>query len=200
MENMEVYTKHAQPPKEVLRKIEAGRLKGKSDINPQWRIEALTDIFGMVGEGWYTEITRRDYREGANGEIACFIDINLYVKVDGEWSKPIVGTGGSMFVAKERSGMHTSDEVEKMAYTDAISVAAKAIGIASNVYRGLTDTKYTKQPEEKGMLEKGAVLARLEMCKDEETLKAIWAETKDKKDVNIVDAFKARRQKLKEDA
>ena len=32
----------------------------------------------------------------------AFVMINLYVKVDGEWSKPIVGTGGSSFVAKEK--------------------------------------------------------------------------------------------------
>ena len=128
-----------------MKTIQAGRLKGKSDINPQWRLEALTDLFGPVGIGWYTEITRREYREGANGEIACFVDINLYVMNGTEWSKPITGTGGSMFVAKEKNGMYTSDEAEKMAYTDAISVACKAIGIASNVYRGLTDTKYTRQ-------------------------------------------------------
>ncbi len=146
---MEIYKKHAMPPKDALRTIQAGRLKGKSDISPQWRLEALTDLFGMVGIGWYTEITRREYREGANGEIAYFVEIGLYVKVDGEWSKPIVGTGGSMFVASERNGMYTSDEAEKMAYTDAISVACKAIGIASDIYRGRADSKYTAQPKPK---------------------------------------------------
>jgi len=189
---MENYLKHATPPKEALKIIQAGRLKGKSDINPQWRLEALTDLFGPVGIGWYTEITRREYIEGANGEVACFVDINLYYKADGEWSKPVVGTGGSMFVANERNGLYTSDEVEKMAYTDAISVAAKAIGIASNVYRGLIDTKYTK-PE---LLTKEAVLRRVPLCKSIETLNSVWAETKDREDADVIKAFKERRAAL----
>ena len=51
-----------------------------------------------------------------------------------EWSKPIVGVGGSMFIAKEKSGPYTSDEAYKMALTDAISVSCKALGIAADIY------------------------------------------------------------------
>lgn len=48
-----------------------------------------------------------------------------------------------MFVAKERNGLYTSDECFKMALTDAISVAAKALGIGADVYWQADATKYT---------------------------------------------------------
>ena len=77
-----------------------------------------------------------------------FIQVNLYVK-DKEWSKPIVGVGGSTFIAKEKSGLYTSDEAYKMALTDAISVSCKALGIAADIYWSKDNTKYTKTEEPK---------------------------------------------------
>ena len=35
----------------------------------------------------------------------AIVDINLYVKVDGEWSKPIYGTGGNTLVKQTKSGL-----------------------------------------------------------------------------------------------
>ncbi len=58
---------------------------------------------------------------------------------DKEWSSPIPGIGGSMLVAKEQSGLHTSDEAYKMAITDALSVAMKMLGVAADIYAGLWD-------------------------------------------------------------
>ena len=81
-----------------------------TDIKPMWRIEKLTELFGTVGFGWKTKIIDKQIIEGANGEKIATVDINLYVKIDGEWSEPIYGTGGSSFVAKEKSGLYTSDE------------------------------------------------------------------------------------------
>jgi hypothetical protein len=107
-----------------------------------WRIKTLTEQFGVCGIGWKYVITDKRLEQGANGEIAAFVDIDLYVKVDGEWSEPIPGTGGSSFVAKERNGMYTSDECFKMALTDALSVACKALGFAADVYWEKDRTKY----------------------------------------------------------
>src|SRR5690554_1217836 len=105
-----------------------------------WRIEKLTEIFGPAGFGWYYEITEKRIEEGAEGEKTVFVDINLYVKQDNEWSKLIQGTGGSMFVAKERGGMYTSDECCKMSLTDAIQVASQALGLSADIY----DKKHRK--------------------------------------------------------
>ncbi len=142
MENLEIYNKVKDVPKNAQKNINAGRLKGMTDINPQWRIEKLTEIFGPAGIGWYTKETKREFVQGANDEMMCFVDIELYVKIDGEWSMPIYGTGGSTFIAKEKNGLYTSDEVVKMAYTDAISVACKQLGFGADIYWNKTDSKY----------------------------------------------------------
>ena len=39
---MEKYNRLATPPADATKAIEAGKLKGKTDINPQWKIEAMT--------------------------------------------------------------------------------------------------------------------------------------------------------------
>ena len=48
-----------------------------------------------------------------------------------------------MFVAKESKGMHTSDECFKMALSDAIGTACKALGMSADIYFSKDKTKYT---------------------------------------------------------
>lgn len=145
-ENMTLYEKVRSVPKEALKAIAGGRLKGMSDINPMWRIKMLTEMFGVCGIGWKIEIVDKRLENGSGGEIVCFVDILLSVKVDGEWSASIPGMGGSSFVTLENSGkLYTSDECFKMAYTDAISVACKSLGFAADVYFEKDRTKYTDQ-------------------------------------------------------
>ena len=146
MENLNIYEAARRVPPEALTPIQAGRLKGKSDINPMWRIKKLTEIFGPCGIGWKYTITKQWMEAAGGGEIAAFCDIDLYVKADGQWSEPIPGTGGSMFVAREKSGLYTSDECYKMALTDALSVACKALGLAADVYWGRDPSKYDSPP------------------------------------------------------
>lgn len=134
MENLTLYNKFRIVPQEAKKAIVGGRLKGFTDINPMWRIKMLTEQFGPVGVGWYYDITDEKLEKGANDEIAAFVKINLFVKHKEDWSKPIQGIGGSMFVSKEKNGMYTSDECFKMALTDAISTSCKALGIGADVY------------------------------------------------------------------
>lgn len=141
--NMRIYNQVRAVPEEAKREIAAGRLKGKTDINPMWRIKALTEQFGICGIGWKYVITDKRLEAGADGEVSAFVDIDLFIKVGGEWSAAIPGTGGSAFVAKERNGLYTSDECFKMALTDAISVACKALGFGADVYWQADATKYT---------------------------------------------------------
>lgn len=148
MDNLTIYNEVRNVPDSAKRLIEAGRLKGKTDINPMWRIKALTEKFGPCGFGWKYVITDKRLEQGANGEVAAFLDIDLFVKADGVWSDAIPGTGGSAFVAKEKNGPYTSDECFKMALTDAISVACKALGFGADVYWEADRSKYDK-PESK---------------------------------------------------
>jgi hypothetical protein len=142
MKNLEIYNKLKTVPKECLKTIQAGRLKGMSDIKPQWRIEKMTEVFGMCGFGWATSDVYFNYKEKGD-ETVVNCSLKLKVKVDGEWSEPISGFGGSKFSTKERNGLYVSDEAEKMAYTDALSVAMKMLGMAADVYMGLSDSKYS---------------------------------------------------------
>lgn len=148
MDNLTIYNEVRSVPDSAKRRIEAGRLKGKTDINPMWRIKALTEKFGPCGFGWKYVITDKRLEQGANGEVAAFLDIDLFVKADCVWSDAIPGTGGSAFVAKEKNGPYTSDECFKMALTDAISVACKALGFGADVYWDADKSKYDK-PESK---------------------------------------------------
>ena len=147
MENLKIWNSVRQVPQDATKPIYGGRLKGKTDINPVWRIKTLTEQFGMVGVGWYYEITDKQIYDGANGEKIATVDINLYVKVGDEWSKALSGTGGNKLVAKAKTGLYTSDECYKMALTDAISVACKSLGVAADIYWGEDRTKYDTTAE-----------------------------------------------------
>lgn len=147
MNNMELYELGREVPNEAKKPITAGRLKGFTDINPMWRIKRLTEMFGPCGIGWWYEITDKRMEAGANSEMCVFVDIKLFYRWGDTVSQPVYGTGGSSFVAKEKNGMYTSDECFKMALTDAISVAVKAIGVGADVYYAKDRDKYSN-PEE----------------------------------------------------
>lgn len=147
MGNMDIYERLRNCPPEALKEIKGGRLKGMSDINPMWRIKMLTDTFGVCGFGWTTKIVRTWIDDGKDGEKTANVEIELRVKMNDEWSEPIPGIGGAQLVAQERAGLYTDDECYKKAYTDAISVACKALGMAANVYYNRDrDSKYETIP------------------------------------------------------
>ena len=142
MENMELYTKFRACPPEAQKPITAGRLKGKTDINPMWRLKVLTEQFGPCGIGWVYKIVRTWIDDGNGAEKIANVEIELKIKYCGEWSEPIPGIGGAMFVENESKGIHTCDECYKKALTDAISVACKALGVAADIY-------FDKDPDSK---------------------------------------------------
>lgn len=144
--NMEIYNDFRSVPEEAKKPITAGRLKGMTDIKPMWRIEKLTERFGACGIGWKAPIVSKQIIDLASGEKIAIVDIDLYYKYNGEWSEPVHGTGGNMLVAKESAGLHTNDEGFKMAYSDALSVACKSLGMGADVYWG--DDKYNTNTNE----------------------------------------------------
>lgn len=184
--NLSIFNKVRKVPDNALKQINAGRLKGMSDVNPIWRILAMTDTFGVCGVGWKYEITKQ-WTETYGNEIKGFCNINLFIKVDGEWSDAIPGTGGASFVAMERNGAYVSDEVYKMALTDALSVAMKSIGVAADIYfsKGADlGTKYAineqapngalpTQPTDPNL---ELILANIKVAGNTDELKRIWDE------------------------
>jgi len=145
MDNLKYYNVGRAVPEEAQKSFNNGKFSG-TDINPMWRIKKLTELFGPAGLGWYYEVISERAEEHGDVTIAI-VDLNLYVKYDGEWSKPIYGTGGNVLLRKGS----TSDEGYKMALTDALSVACKALGIGADIYFAKDKTKYTaaQEPQEK---------------------------------------------------
>lgn len=133
MGNLDLYNKLKVVPAEAIKPILNGRLKGKSDINPMWRIKTMTEHFGVCGIGWKYVITKQ-WTETYGTETKAYCNIDLFVKVDGQWSDAIQGTGGSSEVTMERNSSYVSDECYKMALTDALSVAMKALGVGADIY------------------------------------------------------------------
>ena len=139
--NLSIYNAVREVPKEAQKGFNNGSFSG-TDINPMWRIKTLTEQFGPCGLGWFVEVIEH-WSEEINGEVTTNVAINLYVKYEGEWSKPIYGIGGSRSLQQFKNGPKVSDEGYKMAYTDAISVAAKALGVGADIYYDKDTTKYT---------------------------------------------------------
>ena len=141
--NKDIWNKLSKPPASALKKIGGGRLSGMTDINPQWRYEAMTEVFGVCGVGWMFTIDKTWREPGYMDEVFAFAQVSVYVKQGGEWSGAIQGQGGSKLVVQEKGGIHCSDEGYKMAITDALGTAMKMLGVAAEIYAGRWDgSKY----------------------------------------------------------
>lgn len=151
MNAIEIYKSLSRPPATALRQIMAGNLKGKTDINPQWRYESMTEKFGLVGIGWKYEIQKLWSENGAKGEVLAFAQVSVFIRNADtkEWSDPIVGIGGSKLVNAFNAGLQSNDEGYKMAVTDAFSTSLKMLGVAADIYAGRWDgSKYKDTPQE----------------------------------------------------
>lgn len=205
-ENLNIYNSVRNVPNEALKTIGAGRLKGMNDINPMWRIKVLTEQFGPCGFGWKYEITKQ-WLETFGSEVKCFCNLNLYYKKDGEWSEAIPGTGGSSFVTMERNGAYVSDEAHKMALTDALSVAMKALGVGANIYFEKDadyGTKYETraQPQQPSCAQQAIpaeVMEAIKKCNTKDELAALFKASDEayKQNPNFIAAFTARKNELK---
>ena len=154
MKNLELWNSLKTVPESAQKTIPAGRLKGFTEINPIWRLHALTEHFGPVGVGWSYKIDRTWIEEGSEDQRLAFVQVSVRYKLDGEWSEYVPGLGGSMLVAQEGQGErrhpYSSDECYKMALTDAISTALKALGVGADIYAGGNDfSKYSGAAEDK---------------------------------------------------
>lgn len=177
MDNLYLYKKYAEVPKEALKPFDNGKFKG-TDINTMWRIKCLTEEFGVCGIGWYPEVVRTWTENGANDEVLCFAEINLYIKVNGEWSKGISATGGSTLIQFVKSGQYhkSNDEGFKMAITDALGVACKLLGFGANTYWEHGRSKYTAEETEQPKQAQKTAQNRTEEKKEVNSFKPLTRE------------------------
>tara|TARA_R110002074_G_scaffold330155_1_gene500688 strand:+ start:1116 stop:1946 length:831 start_codon:yes stop_codon:yes gene_type:complete len=139
MKNMENWNALSRVPEQHLKTIGFGALKGKSDINPQWRYKAMTEVYGQCGEGWSHRLVSAQIVDGASEEKLVFVEVAVTIAGGQEFT----GMGGDKIVSKDKNGLRSNDEAFKMAYTDALGTALKYVGVASEIYEGNYDgSKY----------------------------------------------------------
>ena len=149
---MRIYDKVRSVPADALSEIKGGPLKGFTNVNPQVRWELLTSTFGPAGLCFRVEQVSRWSESSPSGDTAVFCEVNLYYREDPakEWSYPVFGQGGAILMRRTTEWVngqpvqtvHIDDEAYKKAYTDAVSVACKALGFAADVYYRQDETKY----------------------------------------------------------
>lgn len=134
-ENMRIYNAARNTPDNAKKKITGGAYgaAGLTDINTQWRIEKMTEIFGPVGSGWIWEPVK--FWTEFN---VCYAQVSIqYLLPNGEWSLPIYGYGGTKIGGKDDS------DIYKSTITDAVGNAMKYLGIGADVVY-----KVDNKPEE----------------------------------------------------
>lgn len=143
-ENLSLYNRMRRMPENACKRIDSGPLEGFTDINPMARVKMLTSIFGNYGFGWKVEVLEKEILGTGDCQMAS-VRVALYVRIDGEWSAPSCGFGGSLFF---RNGSHeygVDDDCFKKAATDAFGTACKNFGMAADIFYSADanyETKY----------------------------------------------------------
>ncbi|CAK0768511.1 hypothetical protein CCP3SC15_380004 [Gammaproteobacteria bacterium] len=191
----EKWTALQAPPPAALKEIKGGRMSGKTDINPQWRIKAMTEVYGQCGIGWKWDIVK-EWTVQAGDEVLAFVRVNVWTRDGDKWSEPIPGVGGNKLIEKESKGLRNNDECFKMATTDALSVAFKFLGVASLIYEGQFDHGKYNNEAPPAPASNGKGLSRKEVFF--EMQKKAFAVGAKKKFNEVVDAFLADSKTLDE--
>ena len=176
--NKEIWDRCKRPPKTALKEIGSGSLKGMTDINPQWRYEIMTEIFGVCGSGWGYTIDKL-WTEQVDKEILCFALVTVW---HGSKDNTIQGCGGSKLIEyfSQKQYSRNSDEGFKMAITDALSTALKMIGVGADIYAGRWDgSKYKEDSAPPPKKVKGNIdetLKLLELCTSKQSIELLSKE------------------------
>jgi hypothetical protein len=173
-----------------------GGFKGTA-VKPIYTEQKMTEHFGPCGVGW--GITEPSYQvvAGSDGQVAVYCWLSLWYVQDGKRSEPVPGVGGDMVVIKQSSGLRTSDEAFKAAFTDALSNAMKHIGMSADVHMGLFDDhKYVREVKEEIAEEKaGAAPAKQPKAAVPQSDQAT---TYTQTAIDIIRVFKGTEQELRE--
>ncbi|MFB6349442.1 hypothetical protein ACFBZI_08415 [Moraxella sp. ZJ142] len=110
MDNLSLWNKAARVPEQFLKPIGFGKLKGKSDINPQWRLMMMTECFGVVGHGWTYRIVRTWSEPHPNGSLMCFAEVAVKTKLNDQWGEEFSGIGGSEIIESNKNGLQSNDD------------------------------------------------------------------------------------------
>jgi hypothetical protein len=132
-------------PKATKPFTRSGGFRG-TQIDPTWRLQMMTEVFGPIGKGWgYEQL------EWTIAERMIFICVRVwYVHPEtGETLYTGPQWGGTEMVRRRRDGMEApDDECFKMSITDAVGKCLLQIGLAADIYMGqFDDSKYRMESE-----------------------------------------------------
>lgn len=134
-QNMNVWNQVCETPIERTQEFSytAGGRKFR-DVNPQYRVQCLTEQFGPCGQGWGYDILER-WRENWGAAECCYVMLRIWYMRDGVRCETGPQIGGTMV-------QYSPDECWKMSVTDALGKCAALLGVAADIYLGTFDTKY----------------------------------------------------------
>jgi hypothetical protein len=117
-----------------------------TQIDPAWRLQMMTEVFGPVGKGWgYEQL------EWTVAERMVFICCRVWYIDPQTGEKYFTGPqwGGTEMVRRNRDGIERpDDECFKMSMTDAIGKCMLQVGLAADIYLGqFDDSKYREESE-----------------------------------------------------
>jgi hypothetical protein len=117
-----------------------------TQIDPAWRLQIMTEVFGPVGKGWgYEQL------EWTVAERMVFICCRVWYIDPQTGEKYFTGPqwGGTEMVRRNRDGTERpDDECFKMSMTDAIGKCMLQVGLAADIYLGqFDDSKYREESE-----------------------------------------------------
>jgi len=117
-----------------------------TQIDPAWRLQMMTEVFGPVGKGWgYEQL------EWTIAERMVFICCRVWYIDPHTGEKYFTGPqwGGTEMVRRNRDGTERpDDECFKMSMTDAIGKCMLQVGLAADIYLGqFDDSKYREESE-----------------------------------------------------
>ena len=137
-ENLRFWIPHCKTPKESTKNYNKKGFKG-TDINAQYRMRCMTEMFGPIGIGWGYEIKER-WREESNGSLFAYVLLQIWykpAKMERTFTGEIIGG---------TEGNFNPDEIWKSCITDALGKCMAQLGIGADVYMGEFDGKYDPRP------------------------------------------------------
>ena len=169
----------------------AGGFSG-AQIDPYYRYQLMTEVFGPCGKGWGYELTAPIFSDGMVfiGATVWYIDEETKEK---HWSGMQYG-GDVLHIVNRDGKSRANDEALKMAVTDAVGKAVSILGLGADIYMGQFDDSKYREESEKIFAAKAAgwtadtlqafekeIGKRVGECESLETLDALWqSEAKEK--------------------
>ncbi|AWK89172.1 hypothetical protein [Azospirillum thermophilum] len=171
-------------PKATKPFTRSGGFRG-TQIDPTWRFQMMTEVFGPVGKGWgYEQL------DWTIAERMIFICARVWYIDPETREKCFTGPqwGGTEMVRRRNGIEAPDDECFKMSMTDAVGKCLLQIGLAADVYMGqFDDSKYREESEafyaakSNPALQPDAIEAfeaevkqRLSACLDLDDLEEVW--------------------------